>query len=184
MDKGKKEIRSLIRERKKLYSNEVLAELSDQLFEKLEKYEKFLNADNILLYYSLPDEVFTHKFIEKWFGKKKIILPVVIGNDLELREYSGKDCLKKGCFNIEEPQGKLWENTGTIDLAIIPGMSFDYNGNRLGRGKGFYDRLLSELSVYKIGICFGFQIWNEGIPAEEFDMIMDEVWTEKGRVLK
>ena len=63
-------------------------------------------------------------------------------------------------------------------------MSFDYNGNRLGRGKGFYDRLLSELSVYKIGICFGFQIWNEGIPTEEFDVIMDEVWTEKGRVLK
>lgn len=184
MDTEKKEIRSLIRERKKLYSSEALAELSYQLFEKLEKYDKFIHADNILMYYSLPDEVLTHNFIEKWVGKKKIILPVVIGDDLELREYTGKDCLKKGCFNIEEPQGKIWENAGTIDLAIIPGMSFDYNGNRLGRGKGFYDRLLSGLSVYKIGICFGFQIWDKGIPAEKFDVIMDEVWTEKGRIFK
>ncbi|MDR0745007.1 MAG: 5-formyltetrahydrofolate cyclo-ligase, partial [Mediterranea sp.] len=52
--------------------------------------------------------------------------------------------------------------------------AFDTSGSRLGRGKGYYDKLLAKLTAYKIGICFPFQLLDE-IPAEEFDIQVDEV---------
>ena len=65
-----------------------------------------------------------------------------------------------------------------IDLTIVPGVAFDRQHNRLGRGKGFYDRLLSTLDVPKIGICYDFQLKDQ-IPAEPFDRKMDLIITEK-----
>ncbi|EJW97620.1 5-formyltetrahydrofolate cyclo-ligase, partial [gut metagenome] len=63
------------------------------------------------------------------------------------------------------------------DIIIVPGVAFDKNRNRMGRGRGFYDRLLSDVNATKIGICFGFQI-SEDIPVEPFDKKMDMVITE------
>lgn len=128
----------------------------------------------------MPDEVQTHKFVDKWHREKKILLPVVKGDVLELRHYTGKECLQVGeAYRIEEPVGEAFTNYEEIDFAIIPGVSFDKRRNRLGRGKGYYDRLLPLLHSYNIGICFGFQL-SEEIPTELFDKKMDEVWTEEG----
>ena len=178
----KKELRKYIAQCKKNYSKEQLREWSSSLLAKLETHPIFLQAKTILMYYSLPDEVQTHDFIEKWKDQKQIILPVVIGEcDLELRRYTGKQDLSKGAFGIEEPTGSPFNEFEEIDLAIIPGVSFDAQGNRLGRGKGYYDRMLPKVSSPKIGICFDFQI-SKTIPTETFDHVMDEVWTEKGRL--
>ena len=87
----------------------------------------------------------------------------------------------KGKFGIEEPTGEPYDTPEQIELTIVPGVSFDRNGNRLGRGKGYYDRLLPQLRSYNIGICFGFQL-SEEIPSEPLDRVMDEVWTEEGKV--
>lgn len=90
--------------------------------------------------------------------KEKILLPVVIGNDLELRVYTSPADLAIGAYGIEEPTGALFTDYATIDLVIVPGVAFDRDGNRLGRGKGYYDRLLPRIpSAYKVGICFPFQ---------------------------
>ena len=59
------------------------------------------------MYHSLSDEVQTHAFVEKWHQTKKVLLPVVRGDILELRHYTGKDCLETGAFGIEEPSGPL-----------------------------------------------------------------------------
>jgi 5-formyltetrahydrofolate cyclo-ligase len=99
---------------------------------------------------------------------------------LELRHYTGKSCLQEGAFHIEEPSGENYTKYQEIELAIIPGISFDKKGNRLGRGKGYYDKLLPLLSSYNIGICYQFQA-QESIPSEDFDKPMDEVWTEEGK---
>lgn len=149
------------------------------LLSKLEKHPVFQKSHALLLYYSLPDEVQTHHFIERWSKEKTIILPVVKGDVLELRHYTGKQDLKKGSYGIEEPTGALLKDYGLIELAVVPGVSFDTQGNRLGRGKGYYDRLLPLLHSYNIGICFQFQVSQE-IPTEAFDKKMDEVWTESG----
>lgn len=174
----KRLLRRCIADKKKMYTNHELATYSTLLLSKLERHPLFAEAQTILMYYSLPDEVQTHDFIEKWSHNKNIILPVVKGDELELRYYTGKQDLQKGSYNIEEPQGELLSNYDKIDLAIIPGVAFDSQGNRLGRGKGYYDRLLKQLNAYKIGICFHFQICTY-IPTEIFDKPMDEVWSEE-----
>lgn len=136
----------------------------------------------MLFYYSLSDEVQTHEFVEKWYRQKDILLPVVKGDSLELRLYTGKGNMQTGeAYRIEEPAGAAFTDYGKIELAIIPGVSFDRQGNRLGRGKGYYDRLLPLLSSYNIGICYSFQVC-EQVPAEPCDRKMDEVWTENGKL--
>ncbi|WP_299233037.1 5-formyltetrahydrofolate cyclo-ligase [uncultured Bacteroides sp.] len=179
----KSEIRKHIAEKKKEFSDDELMALSSVIMERLEDNVILKCAKTILMYYSLPDEVFTHDFIEKWSKEKTILLPVVKGDELEIKVYGGKEYMKKGSFNIDEPQGEAYYDLTSIDAAIIPGISFDRHGNRLGRGKGYYDRFLKKLNTFKIGVCFGFQL-NDEIPHNDHDIVMDEVWTEDGYVSK
>lgn len=155
-------------------------EASSVLLKQIEKHPRFIASKTILMYFSLGDEVQTHAFVEKWHTRKKILLPVVVGDILVLRHYTGMDCLRTGAYHIEEPGGENFTDYDEIELGIIPGVSFDRQGNRLGRGKGYYDKLLPLLHSYNIGICYQFQAQDE-IPAEPFDCPMDEVWTEEGR---
>lgn len=124
----------------------------------------------------MSDEVNTHSLIEKWKDTKKIILPVVVGDVLELRLYTGPEDLTKGPFGIGEPTGALFTDYGAIDIAIIPGVAFDTNGHRLGHGKGYYDKLLPHIPALKAGICFPFQLIKE-IPVEATDINMDIIIT-------
>lgn len=81
----------------------------------------------------------------------------------------------QGKYQIMEPDGDPFTDFNSIDVALIPGMAFTQDGKRLGRGKGYYDRLLAQMpSVYKIGICFPFQLLKD-IPTDENDILMDEV---------
>lgn len=148
---------------------------SANILAALEAHPAFRAANTILLYYSLPDEVNTHEFVRKWSREKQILLPVVVGDDLEIRKYTGPQDLATGSYGIEEPTGELFTDYAAIDFIAVPGVAFDRNGNRLGRGKGYYDRLLPRIpQAYKIGICFPFQIVEE-VPAEPFDIRMDEI---------
>lgn len=181
MKEQKKQLRKDIREEKKRHLPDKLMAYSSALLEQIEKHPRFIASHTVLMYHSLSDEVQTHAFVEKWYKVKKVLLPVVRGDILVLRHYTGKDCLEIGAFNIEEPSGEDFKNYHEIELGIIPGVSFDHYGNRLGRGKGYYDKLLPLLThAYNIGICYSFQA-REKIPAEPFDRKMDEVWTEEGR---
>ncbi|MBO5741355.1 MAG: 5-formyltetrahydrofolate cyclo-ligase [Bacteroidaceae bacterium] len=181
MKEQKKQLRKQIKEEKRKQPAEVLRMHSSALLDQLEKHPRFIASKTILCYHSLGDEVQTHAFVEKWHKVKKILLPVVVGDILELRHYTGKDCLKEGAFHIEEPTGENFTDFEEIELGIIPGVSFDRQGNRLGRGKGYYDKLLPLLPhSYNIGICYRFQA-REEIPCEPFDRRMEEVWTEEGK---
>lgn len=150
---------------------------SAKILAALEAHPAFRAASTVLLYHSLKDEVDTHAFIRKWSRKKRILLPVVVGDDLELRLYTGPEDLAIGAYGIEEPTGEPFTDYAAIDFIAVPGVAFDRSGNRLGRGKGYYDRLLPRIpSAYKAGICFPFQLVEE-VPAEAFDIRMDEVIT-------
>ena len=140
---------------------------SAEILAALEAHPAFRAATTVLLYHSLKDEVDT-----------RILLPVVVGDDLELRLYTGPEDLKPGAYGIEEPTGELFTDYADIDFIVVPGVAFDRNGNRLGRGKGYYDRLLPRIpSAHKAGICFPFQLVEE-VPAEPFDIRMDEIITQ------
>ncbi len=175
----KQQIRKAISERKKALTENSFLDFSGKLFIHLESLPVFQNAKTILLYHSLKDEVRTHAFIEKWKNEKLIILPVVNGEDLILKEYNDSSELRTGAYGIQEPSGELFSDYNKIDLAIIPGVSFDKVGNRLGRGKGYYDRLLPKIKAFKIGTCFSFQL-SEEIPTEPHDTKMNLVVTENG----
>lgn len=173
----KKELRNFIRLQKRQFNHEQLTEMSVSIIERLAMHPRVVVADTLFIYYSLNDEVNTHQFINTLVERgKKVLLPAVISDtEIELREYHGKKDLLEGFFNIMEPIGNTFNDYSAIDVAIVPGMAFDSRGNRLGRGKGYYDRFLSKIpDAYKIGLCFAFQKL-PGIPTEENDIRMDEV---------
>ncbi|HBX50851.1 MAG TPA: 5-formyltetrahydrofolate cyclo-ligase [Bacteroidales bacterium] len=168
-------LRNQIREIKKLYTTEYKAQKSNLIFQQIETMDVFKNADVIMLYWSLPDEVQTHDFILKWHTHKTIILPSVSGNNLLLKQFTGIENMIEGeSHRIGEPSSEEYKNSEKIDLIIVPGVAFDKNNNRMGRGRGYYDRLLSPSNAFKVGVCFDFQFFEE-IPAEDFDIKMNHV---------
>lgn len=169
----KKELRSHIKAFKKQHSKESLQEQSQLILNRLENNISFIKAKTVMLYSSLPDEVQTHDFLTKWRNEKKIILPTVVGDDIIPVELSEETEFAVGDFNILEPQNEAYN--GDYDLIVVPGVAFDRNGNRIGRGKGYYDRFLCKhLDVRRIGICFDFQLVDQ-VPTEDNDIRMDEV---------
>lgn len=171
----KNNIRKQIRDIKKTYSLEEKKELSIPIWEKIEKEDWFNKSNIVLLYWSMDDEVYTHDFILKWYKEKTILLPCVDGDDLKLRIFQGIESMKEGVmFSILEPTGEEFLDFDNIDLMVIPGVAFDKENNRLGRGRGFYDRLLSKVHSIKIGVCFKFQFF-DNMPTQEFDVKMNYV---------
>ncbi|MDO5572060.1 MAG: 5-formyltetrahydrofolate cyclo-ligase [Bacteroidales bacterium] len=178
----KKEIRKEIASLKKQISFDKKVELSESILCKLESLPSFKNASNILLYYSLEDEVQTESFIRKWCKSKNIFLPVVKGDILVIKQYD-KDNIKKGSYSINEPTGGIEVSPEQIELVVVPGVAFDKDCNRLGRGKGYYDKLLPAIKAPAIGIAFDFQITNS-IPTEETDIPLNGIITETDLILK
>ena len=135
------------------------------------------SSHTILLYNALSDEVPTQALMDQLVAQgKTVLLPCVINDtDMELRRYTGPQDLQTGSFGIQEPTGELFTDYDAIDVAIVPGMAFDAEGHRLGRGKGYYDRFLSRIPhLYKIGLCFSWQLVDH-VPCDEHDIVMDEV---------
>ena len=174
----KKNIRHLIKELKNKEDKKTWKSRSEKIFSHITSLDCFKNAKSILAFWSLPDEVITTSFIAEWHHKKNIYLPVVNGNDLRIVKFEGENTLiAEQKFGILEPSSSIEVEIRDIDLAIIPGVAFDSKCNRLGRGKGYYDRLLKESVAIKIGVCFDFQIV-AAVPTESFDIPLDLVVAE------
>lgn len=173
----KKELRKQMRELKCQYSPEQLVLMSRRITQAIANYIiKKDGINTILLYHSLADEVYTHDLIMQLREHgKTVLLPTIVGADLELHEYiSNSSCHTENTYSIQESDGPLFNDYESIDLAIIPGMAFTKKGHRLGRGKGFYDRLLPKIKCPLLGLAFPFQIVDT-IPCEEHDVLMSYV---------
>ena len=173
----KSELRKTIRQRKRHFSGHQLAEMSLSAIQALLGHPRMVQAQSVLMYYSLPDEVCTHQAVDELLEQgKRVFLPVVVdGENMQICEYRGPHDLRIGAYDIMEPVGKRCETVDSIDVVVVPGMAFTPDGRRLGRGKGYYDRFLSaHPSLYRIGICFPFQLESD-IPTDDFDVKMNEV---------
>ncbi len=168
----KQELRQHIRQQKALYRTR-FAEWSHDICQAIMQLSQWQQAHTILLYHALPDEPDLQMLYD---DNRQLLLPVVVGDDLVLRHYRGGASLQEGAFHILEPTGEDFprERYDEIDLVLVPGMAFDNEGHRLGRGRGYYDRLLPRLTkAYKIGVCFPFQLVPR-VPAEPHDIAVSE----------
>ncbi len=130
-------------------------------------------ASCVLLYYPMADEVDVRPLLTAALQDgKRVLFPVVCGDDLQLVAYS--DETRRGAFGIEEPIGQPFTTLREVDLVVVPGRAFDHQGHRLGRGRGYYDRLLPQLSAHRLAVCFPCQIV-DNLPYEPHDAQMDEV---------
>jgi 5-formyltetrahydrofolate cyclo-ligase len=172
----KKTIRQQISTLKKQMSEADMQNEADILFAKIEALPEFKAATTILMYWSTPDELPTHQIVRKWCYNKIIILPSVINdNEMEFKRYFAIGKMRKGNLGIEEPDS-IECYTGKFDLVIVPGVAFDRKGNRLGRGKGYYDKFLKDNKIPKIGVGFSFQLLDY-VPTTRNDIKMDKIVT-------
>lgn len=171
-----------MKRRKAQYSSEQRQQLSTDIILQLMALPQWLEAKTVLLYHSLPDEVCTHALIDSALQQhKRVLLPVVVGEELELHQYTDHGALKEGAFHILEPQGPTFTDYAAIDLAVIPGVAFTTDGKRLGRGKGYYDRLLTTLNALPhptptFGLAWPCQMLTQ-IPTEPHDIDVQQVIT-------
>lgn len=173
---SKLNLRKEIAVQKKSLSDTDKKTASISVFNTLEDMPEFSQSESILCYWALPDELQTQAFIEKWYRSKNIYLPVVNGRAVDLIQFTGKENMRKGAYNILEPTGDVFTQFQKIDLAIVPGVAFSDDGKRMGRGGGYYDRLLPKLNnAFKLGVAYQLQ-QRKKIPIEAHDIKLDKVF--------
>ncbi len=167
----RKQIRTLFREQEP----EVLSAMSSDVCRTLLRHPRLQSASHILAFWPLPDEVDIRSSVrELWRLGHDIYLPRVVSDtEMVACPYLGDSSLSPGAFGILEPAtppSTLHEDT----VALVPGIAFDKQCHRLGRGRGYYDRFLSLHKPYTIGLCYPFQIVSH-VPHDNLDIPVDEV---------
>lgn len=127
--------------------------LSQQIKQKLFSLPEFISAKNVCCYYSVRDEVETMDYFDD--TSKNWFVPKVSGDDLLICPFD-KEQMEKSSFGLLEPTTKPIEDLSIIDLIIIPALCVDKKGNRIGYGKGYYDRLLKKIPHNPLRIALVF----------------------------
>ena len=182
--KDKKRIRKMMKSFLKNMGVEERERRSRDVKEKLLSLGIYKKAKTILFYASREDEVDTFSIMrEALKASKRVLLPRIEGEDLRIYEIKNLDRdLEKGVYDIFQPKKNRppVENLKEIEVVVVPGLAFDREKNRLGRGKGYYDRFLKRLppDTLKIGICFSFQLL-DCLPHTSDDFKLDKIITDK-----
>lgn len=171
---NKHDLRKIMRQRKAIVHRDDLLAQAQRVFGIIEHCCHFASSQNILLYHSLPDELPTHDTIARWSKTKNIFLPRVNGETLEVVAL-GSALSSDNKYHIAEPQGAAVD-PGRLDLIIVPAVALDPHGHRLGRGKGFYDRLLATTQAYTMGVAMDCQLVDI-VPCEQHDITLNAVIT-------
>ena len=138
-----------------------------------------LDCNSIMLYKALASEVNVDELIEFYLDKKDVYLPKVKGEDIVLIKIDKNTKYESGAFNIKEPIGEeISIDKASIDVCITPLLGFDESLNRLGKGKGYYDRFFAKCKTKRIGVAFEAQKL-DAIDADKHDIKLDLVLTEE-----
>jgi len=156
----KEDLRKEFLKKMQTLSVEEIKKRSRDIQKNLEKLELYQKAKRIMIYYPLKGEVDLLDMVRK--AKKDFCFPKIEKEKLVPYQVKNLETdFEKGKFGIKEPIKEKCRrvNVEELDLVIVPGLVFDRERNRLGRGKGYYDRFLKELKeVISIGVAFNFQI--------------------------
>lgn len=164
--------KNLIRNNNKLLRKQLdIKKASDAILSKIYSLKEFLAAKNVLIFYPLKYEINLLPLLD--YKEKNFFLPKVDGDNLLICPYSNN--LKKSSFNVMEPDdGKICSDLSIIDLAFIPALAVDKNMNRIGYGKGYYDRLFlnSNFRAKKV-VVINKELVVPLIEAQNFDKKID-----------
>lgn len=179
----KEKLRAKLLNRRKEIPADEFGEASAVIIQQLKELAEFKEAETIHCYVSMNGrrEVNTHGFIRDMLSAgKRVVVPVTnfkkgILNHVALESI---DDLESNKWGVLEPGNGKQIAPEALDLVVIPMVGGDELGNRIGYGKGFYDRFLKEVSCSKIGLIFERNIV-EQIPVEDFDIPLDKIITER-----
>jgi len=161
---SKSELRQLLRkQRAEKYKTHSLLHIA-----QIPEVEK---AQVIASYFSYGDEPDTRALNQHLISLgKTLLLPRIKGENLEWVKWDGSGALISSHSLIPEPIGEAITDTSSIEVVIVPALAIDNEGYRLGQGKGFYDRALKGLSAFSIGIVFPYEILNQSLPRDSWDI--------------
>lgn len=151
-----------------------------RLFEQAE----YVKAEVVMVFLSLPAEVDTSPIVLRiWQDRKRALAPKVSWNQrrmmpVEIRSLT--EDLTLSSMGVREPVSGIPFQVSLIDLVIVPGLGFDEYGNRLGRGRGFYDRFLAhpEFKGVACALAFEEQV-TPSIPVGPLDRHVDMLVTDE-----
>lgn len=169
----KHQLRNIVLNRLRQQTEQQREHKSKLIEGKLLKQEEFIKAERVMFYLAFDGEVNTESMINKARSLgKQIYVPLCVRrkNTLKPCILNKDSVLEKGPHQIPEPKDKDCLSPDNLHLVIVPGLAFDKAGNRLGRGKGYYDRFLKSVSsrTHTIGLAFDFQIF-PSLPVERDD---------------
>ncbi len=172
----KKELRAMIRARKRAMSVQQIEDASRALGEQLRVCEAYRNARTIYGYLPYNQEVRTVPMLEQALRDgKAVAVPKVYGEEMRFIRMTDLSAVTQGYAGIPEPvaDGPVAEDPQA--LVLMPGLAFDPQGHRIGYGGGFYDRFLAaEPEHPTVALCYDFQML-EHVDTEEFDIPVDVV---------
>lgn len=175
----KKQLRKVLRLTLPLVFAEKGVKASQSACESFLAHKTYQDAKSILLYVPLQGELDVRTILDRaQLEGKQVALPRFMPEQSRYAAFFiGDKPLQPGPYGVLEPDASLPISVNRLDLIVVPGLGFDARGRRLGRGKGFYDRLLAEAGgIVKCGICFDEQLLPE-IPAEPHDVAVDFIAT-------
>lgn len=184
MQKNKTQLREAISTQRKSLDPIWQEASSTKVIHNLQTLEAFQTAKTIALYMAIGNEVnLDSLFPICWALGKTTCIPVF---NAELKVYEMAKItpdteFKTGNYDIREPRSPILTSINTIDFFTIPGIAFDRSGNRLGRGGGYYDRMLEDYKGYCAAVAFEFQLIDH-VPTDPHDQPMHAVITEKQRL--
>ncbi len=179
----KSELRKQFKAIRAAYSPDEKEKLDKKITNRLINMWKFREADIIFCYVSLRSEVDTHSIINFAFEQgKRVAVPRCVEGTRELEFYyiDSMDDLSAGTFGVLEPEQNAENRVSDYKsgLCIVPALSFDCEGFRLGFGKGYYDRFLSIFESTVVGLCYSDCVVDK-LPHGKYDKNVDILVTEK-----
>ncbi len=178
----KNQIRKQNKEKRRAMSKDEAREKSSAAARAFTEWDIYKNSKQIMVYLPLGNETDTKDVVLAAFRDgKRLVLPVTDAKTGIITPciYEKDTKLIKGAFSVSEPASIVPADMSKTDVVLVPGIAFDKSGNRVGFGKGCYDRLLKDATAIKVGYCYDFQVCDE-IPACEYDVKMDFLVTENG----
>ena len=173
LHRAKQRMRELLIQKRRMLSAEERTAQSELILSQLEKMTVFREAKTVLLYDPKNNEVDVLPLFKRYKRDKVLLLPVTHRNGMTANPYEGNDKMHRGKVGIPEPTTPPFE--GNIDVIIVPAVAFDKEGNRLGRGGGYYDRFLKKQThATIIGVGYDFQLVDE-VPVRKHDQKMHRI---------